>query len=421
MIPFIALLPISATRLHTCNRRSKSGLFHVLQTQQLTNLSAHIFGTSPNSSINFLESDVQRMERGSRVYNPGMNERLLVDLRLNGKALPVQSLSRDGLVLAGDGDTWPRGLTVEFDGRSSVTKLRMDRVRHLRGWHPWQFKFDVSVDSGRLALSGVDANALPSGDYWFRLRIGDLKLPQGRISAHIPDNGDALVRVNAGDDQRRIELTGDPVDFDPEVRRILESPDSRVDGLPLIAWLRDPAKKPRRKACVLNVLAKLRTTPTLHAPLIRSVQSVFFADVDRIYVATGADFLSRLQALAADPKKPYYDEGSPKSGVHLRIKERMKDFEVDAQAFTLLSFRQEGKNSLQAVVAVPPAGPAGSGPSRTHYADLDIDLGNPLQDIQGFFIHLGELLGSGKTDHIDLHDKLAKGSTSQFLYYDVAD
>lgn len=349
-----------------------------------------------------------------------MNERILVDLRSNGKPLLVQSLNRDGLILMGDGDTWPRGMTLEFDGRSSVTKLRMDRIRHLRGWHPWQFKFDVSVQSGCLALSGVDANALPSGDYWFRLRIGDLQLPKGRISARVPDNGDVVVRVDAGHDRRRIELTGDPVDFDPEVRRILESPESRVDGVPLISWLRDPGKKARRKACVLNLLAKLRTTPSLGDPLIRSVRSVFFADVDRIYAATSADFLSRLQALAANPKKPFYDEGSPKSAVHLRLKERMKDLEVDAQSFTLQSFRQEGKNSLQAVVAIPPGATGASGPSRAHYADLDIDLGNPLQDIQGFFIHLGELLGSGKTDHIDLHDKLAKGSTSQFLYYEVA-
>ena len=35
--------------------------------------------------------------------------------------------------------------------------------------------------------------------------------------------------------------------------------------------------------------------------------------------------------------------------------------------------------------AVPPS------PGGNYYADLDIDLGNPLQDLDGFIVHMGEL------------------------------
>ena len=43
---------------------------------------------------------------------------------------------------------------------------------------------------------------------------------------------------------------------------------------------------------------------------------------------------------------------------------------------------------MQIVVAEPPPGVA----DKTHYADVDIDLGNPRLDLRSFLIHIGELL-----------------------------
>jgi hypothetical protein len=71
---------------------------------------------------------------------------------------------------------------------------------------------------------------------------------------------------------------------------------------------------------------------------------------------------------------------------------------------------------MQAVVAVPPGGD----PNRPHYADLDIDLGNPLQDLTGLFTHFGEILNPGQTDHLKLAGRFAKGGTKDFHYYKVA-
>jgi hypothetical protein len=61
--------------------------------------------------------------------------------------------------------------------------------------------------------------------------------------------------------------------------------------------------------------------------------------------------------------------------------------------------------------------PPNGGP---HFAEVDIGLGNPFGDLTGFFIHFGELLNPGRTDHIKLRSALAKTKASEFLYYTAA-
>jgi len=142
---------------------------------------------------------------------------------------------------------------------------------------------------------------------------------------------------------------------------------------------------------------------------------VFYVDVDRVYCAVTQDFFTQLETLASDPKRPFYAEGEPHSDTHDKLKGKIAAFEPNADHFRLRSFRQEGQPSLQASVALPPANTT----HQRHYADLDIDLGNPLQDVQGFFIHMGELIDPGKTDHLALWKKLKKGKAADFLYYKV--
>jgi hypothetical protein len=87
--------------------------------------------------------------------------------------------------------------------------------------------------------------------------------------------------------------------------------------------------------------------------------------------------------------------------------------DVKARFVTLSSFRGEGRPSMQAVVAIPPA-------DLPHtYAEFDLDLGNPLQDVLGFFVHMGELLDGKPTNHLDMRKVLAKAKASDFLYYTV--
>jgi hypothetical protein len=54
------------------------------------------------------------------------------------------------------------------------------------------------------------------------------------------------------------------------------------------------------------------------------------------------------------------------------------------------------------------------------YGDIDIDLGKPTRDLSGFFVHLGELIAEGQTDHLKMHKKL-KGNPAlkPHLHYTV--
>jgi hypothetical protein len=341
-----------------------------------------------------------------------MNERIIIRLTEDGRHLPINSLSSDGLMLRNETDATPRGLVVEFDQDSPVTRMRMDRVRTLRDWHPHVFKLNLQLFEGNLVVTGVDARALPAGRYWFRLRVADLNLPKEKIRIEIPEDGSAEKEFKVKKDKRDVRLTSAVTAFDGDVRRVVEAPASRLDGLAAAEWLTSRPPRPRRKACFLNVLAKLRAAPTASNHLLKNVQHVFFADVDRIYARVDRQLYTRLEELARDPSKPFFDEGSPKSAGHRRLLDRISSIEGDQ--YDLRSFRQEGKNSMQAVVAVP------KDPSRNHYADLDIDLGNPLQDVVGFVIHMGELIDPGKTDHLALREKLGNNKTvAPFLFYEV--
>src|SRR5215207_6668451 len=116
-----------------------------------------------------------------------MNERLIIRLTEDGRHLPLNSLSNEGVMLRNETDATPRGLVVEFDGDSPVTKFRMERVRTLRDWHPHEFKLELQLFNGNLVITGVDPRALPAGRYWFRLRIADLNLPKEKIRIEIPE------------------------------------------------------------------------------------------------------------------------------------------------------------------------------------------------------------------------------------------
>jgi hypothetical protein len=320
------------------------------------------------------------------------------------------------LTLRNETDATPRGLVVEFDQDSPVTRFRMDRVRQLRDWHPHVFKLELQLLGGNLVVTGVDPRALPAGRYWFRLRIADLNIPKERMRIDVSEDGDDEPNeIKVKKDKRDVRLSSAVTAFDNEVRRVVEAPASRLDGLAAAEWLTNRNPRPRRKACFLNLLAKLRAAPVESDHLLKNVHHVFFADVDRIYARVDRELFTRLETLARDPSKPFFDEGSPASAGHRRLLERIAHFEANIDQYRLRSFRQEGKNSMQAVVAVPTVDP-----TRQHYADLDIDLGNPLQDVRGFVIHMGELIDPGKTDHLALREKLGKNKTvAKYLTYEV--
>jgi hypothetical protein len=286
----------------------------------------------------------------------------------------------------------------------------MDSIRRRQGWAPGHFELRASVEDGSLILRGVSEHALPEGLYKIQPQIEEVKTLGGFRTADVDHDGNAVVDVDVVMDDRDVAV--DLANCDPQIRTVLDQ--STVDGMKAIDWLENDTRRPTRQACFLNLLASLRVRPTNRVALIALVHRVFFVTNDRLYAKVDRRLLDTLNQLALDPKKPFYAEGTPNAPIHGQLLEQIPETPTLKSRFTsLLSFRGEGKPSLQTVVAVPP-------PEVPYtYAEFDLDLANPLQDIVGFFVHMGELLDGHSTNHLDLRKNLAKTRSSEFLYYKV--
>ena len=337
-----------------------------------------------------------------------MNEYIEVKLRRHGRPLRIARQVPDGIELD-ERDPIQRTVSIGFDAANEITEYRVRRVRQLQDWDPGQFKLLVSVEDGSLVLRGVDPFALPEGRYTVRVRLEEAKTRERTRTVGIDENGHAVLAVDVQTDDRDVAVD---LGTDQSIIRVLDG--SSADGESAVAWLNQD-RRPAKKACLLNLLASLRVRPTLSAPLIEQVQSVYHVGTERIYAKVDLEFLRRLDELANDPRKRFYREGRPIASIHRKLIDSIpKDVRQLFSPDRLLSFRGEGSPSLQAVVAEPPAGSAFT------FADIDLDLGNPLQDVVGFIVHMGELVGGDPTNHLDLRKKLARTPAGAFLYYKLA-
>jgi len=192
---------------------------------------------------------------------------------------------------------------------------------------------------------------------------------------------------------------------------------STIDGQSGIDWVADDDIRPTKRACVLNLLANLRVFPAVSTPLLHETSCLFKSLDERCYAEISPDFFERVSTLSEDDDRDVYPEGRPHADIHNLLIAAIGQFEPAANGvFTeegLLSFRAEGSPSLQMVIATPNA------PYQSRFVDLDLDLGNPLQDVAGLIVHIGELLNGQPTNHLDLRKKLSKGKAAQYLYYNV--
>jgi hypothetical protein len=337
-----------------------------------------------------------------------MNESIEIQFRKNGKRLRVKRQLPGGIEFD-ERDPLERTVGIRFSARDEITRMRMDSIRRIQGWDPGQFKLNVSVENGSIVLRGVNEHALAEGRYSIRLQVEEAKTPELKI-ATVDHDGSAVVEIRIEMDDRAVDV--DLSGADASIRDVLER--SQVDGALSVDWLVDPNRRPTRQACLLNLMASLRTRPTMTAPLVKLVHDVFLVANDRIYAKVDRKLLDTLQRLADDPDRPFFAEGRPHAAIHGRLLTEMPEPPDVKSRFTdLSSFRAEGRPSMQAVVAVPPA-------DLPHtYAEFDLDLGNPLQDVVGFFVHMGELLGGKPTNHLDMRKALAKTKAAEFLCYSV--
>jgi hypothetical protein len=337
-----------------------------------------------------------------------MHEFVEVQFQKNGKRLRVKR-QRPGGIEFDEPDPLERTIGIEFSGRDPVTRMRMDSIRRIQGWEPGQFKLNLSVEDGSLVLRGVNEHALPEGRYRVRLQVEEARSPKAQM-ANVDQDGGSVVTIDVEMDERTIDVDLDG--GDAGIRGVLDR--SQVDGIAATAWIADPNFRPTRQACLLNLLASLRTRPTAAAPLLPLVHHVFWVANDRLYAKVDRKLLVALQELADHPTRPFFAEGRPRSPIHGRLLTEMPEpADVKARFGALCSFRAEGKPSMQVVVATPPADLPYT------YAEFDLDLGNPLQDVAGFFVHMGELLDGKPTNHLDIRAPLARTTAKEFLYYSV--
>jgi len=338
-----------------------------------------------------------------------MNEYIEVRFRRNGKPFPLKRQLTGGIEFD-EADPIERTVGITFDAASPATRERMNSIRRIQGWDPGQFKLDVAVEDGALILRGSTPHALPEGLYKLKVEIEEARTPRKFTVADVEHDGHAVVTIDVQLDDRgvRVNLDG----CDPDIRQLLDR--SVIDDVSGADWLEDTSHRPTRQACLLNLLASLRTRPTTRAPLVQLVHDIYYVGNDRMYAKVDRALVDTLNALANDQTKPFYAEGTPKAAVHGRLLSGIPEPpEIRARFTTLSSFRGEGRPSMQAVVAIPP-------PDLPHtYAEFDLDLGNPLQDVLGFFVHMGELLDGKPTNHLDMRKVLAKAKASDFLYYTV--
>ena len=152
----------------------------------------------------------------------------------------------------------------------------------------------------------------------------------------------------------------------------------------------------------------------MRAPLVQLVHDVYYVGNDRVYAKVDRALVDTLQALSQRSDEAVlrrrHAEGADPRPAAERHPRAARGQSAVHDAFELSG---EGKPSMQAVVAIPP-------PDLPHtYAEFDLDLGNPLQDVLGFFVHMGELLDGKPTNHLDMRKVLAKAKASDFLYYTV--
>ena len=336
-----------------------------------------------------------------------MNEAFTVEFQRGGAAVNVRTASKTSVVFDQELDASPVEIAYALQHADLATKFRMDTVRRNRGWEPDKFFLKLTVDSGRLKFSGVDKNALPAGRYTFAVRASGLVTEPLQAPLEVRKNSTSALQFHFQD---RFKLSVVEVaKFDPVTAGIIGSEQSNLDGMDIATWLGSQGPRIARKACLLNLLAQLRCTPSPQESLASKLEYIRFADVDRIYAGVSDDIVQGLQAACA--QGTFVHEGVPAAAIHQDLLTRMN---ADRKDYTLDSYRQGGRNCLQLVIAKP------NQAGQPYYADIDIDLGNPLWDLEGVFIHLGELLDPGKTDHLALYSSIRDSASKDFLYYTLA-
>ena len=217
-----------------------------------------------------------------------MNEYIEVRFRRNGKPFALKRQLTGGIEFD-EADPIERTVGITFDAASPATRERMNSIRRIQGWEPGQFKLDIAVEDGALILRGVSPHALPEGLYKLKVEIEEARTPRKFTVADVEHDSHAVVTIDVQLDERgvRVDLDG----CDSDIHKVLDR--SVIDAVAGVDWLEDTGRRPTRQACLLNLLASLRSRPTTRAPLVELVHDVYYVGNDRLYAKVDRALVDR--------------------------------------------------------------------------------------------------------------------------------
>jgi hypothetical protein len=221
-----------------------------------------------------------------------MNEQFVVRLLENDQQVPftdivMVELDGGGVVLNGETSAWPRGLRFDFEGVGAFKEaLNLLRRQTADGDH----RFGFRLSNGDLVITTIAPNRIPTGSYDLDLRVADIDL-NGPVEPIQVEEGTSpvVIRLQAQPERQRI-VQAETINTDEPIASIVQGI-SRIDGRPMMEWLGAAGRRAKRKACLLNLLAALRTIPSPETHMLRHVEQVFHVDVDRIYAKVNPTLL----------------------------------------------------------------------------------------------------------------------------------
>jgi hypothetical protein len=343
-----------------------------------------------------------------------MAESIVFRFFREGTRIPVSNLDKEtGVEFDNERSALPTAVTFRFGAEDRATLDRMAHVRRVEDWREDGFPLNAAVEDGQVRLTGAGkrdpGRSLPPGRYAIQIQLADTPLEQNRFTAEVPHGGEALVDVHAKRAERRFHLIDDQ-DHDPVTWRILTSGRTSIDGMDGVTWLRHATRRSARKACLLNILAKLRLMREGGPEsLANEVDSVRWADIDRVWAKVSGNVIGQLEG---SPR--FRKDGGPLHETHARMQKRMLGSK--AADYEMVSFREMTPfRSAQIIINRPKQ----AGSIDSHFAEMDIDLANPFIDALSFGTHLGELVDPGRTDHLAMYDSLLGDGVKDFLYYEL--
>lgn len=303
-------------------------------------------------------------------------------------------------------DPFPRRVRLLFSPRSAAAQERINKIIIKNNWK--QYIFKCKLDLKHLRFNTDKPADMPTGHYSVRLWIEDLPISHKEMPLRIRKEGGEL-RIEVPEDERRITIRPSFTEnLDQEISGLLDRSAS-IDGLSPKEWLADSRPRMQRRACLFNILSVLRTSPAGNLPLIRLIKRIIAVLPDRIYAEVDTDLKSELAMLVETTN--FYADWI----VLPEHKNVVRSAGKNPDDYDISSFRQAGHPSMQFSISS-----AKKGTESFHYADIDLDLGNPLQDVVAFLVHISELFDENKTDHLALQDDLNVPPTATYLYYDVS-